>query len=53
MLCQRLPDGEVQELGPRSILAAVPLGGVMDVPSPDTAGACLLAGFPEPLHTSS
>lgn len=53
-LCQRFPNREVrEEPDPRSILAAAPLGGVMDVPSPDTTGACLLASFPGPLHASS
>lgn len=54
MLYRHSPDREVREgVGPRSVLAAAPLGGVMEVPSPDTAGAYLLAGFPGPLHASS
>lgn len=54
MLCQCFPNGKVWEkLGPHSILAAAPLGGVVDVPSPDTAGPCLLASFPGPLQASS
>lgn len=54
MLYHHFPDREVRErAGPCSVLAIVPLGGVMDVPSPDTAGIYLLAGFPGPLHASS
>lgn len=53
VLCQHFPTGKRGRSWVPAPSWLLHLLGVMDVPTPDTTGACLLASIPGPLHASS